>query len=304
MTYTTDKLDKLAELLDQHIPYEGVIHESGIKCFTSYKSSSPYVRVPVVYETGIVIGVQGKKNVYVGKKKYEYGNGKNLALFLPIPVESELIEASPDKPCICAGIRIDPGRMADLLLKIEQIEGGTVKPAVSNPSGIFPFQLNDSLLDATIRLVETLANPRDAAILGDIIIDEIYYQLLCSEHGNEMRFFLRQSGQIKRISRAVEHIHQNLHRPVSVGNLAEMVNMSRTGFYEYFRKVMHLPPLQYAKSIKLNKARIFIQNGGCAGEAGYLVGYNSPAQFSREYKRQFSITPTEEKELASHTLKK
>ena len=79
---------------------------------------------------------------------------------------------------------------------------------------------------------------------------------------------------------------------MSVENLAEMVHMSRTSFYENFREVMHVSPLQYAKSVKLVKAQTLIKAGKNASEAGYLVGYNSPAQFSREYKRHFGFSPS------------
>ena len=53
-----------------------------------------------------------------------------------------------------------------------------------------------------------------------------------------------------------------------------------------------MPPLQYAKSIKLDRAYTLIKEGKNASEAGYLVGYNSPAQFSREYKRHFGFAPS------------
>ena len=55
---------------------------------------------------------------------------------------------------------------------------------------------------------------------------------------------------------------------------------------------MHVSPLQYAKSLKLHKAKTLIQEGNNAIEAGFLVGYNSPAQFSREYKRHFGYNPS------------
>jgi AraC-like DNA-binding protein len=35
-----------------------------------------------------------------------------------------------------------------------------------------------------------------------------------------------------------------------------------------------------------------IKDGKKANEAGYLVGYNSPAQFRREYKRHFGFSPS------------
>lgn len=88
---------------------------------------------------------------------------------------------------------------------------------------------------------------------------------------------------------AVTYIHQNQDKPVSVERLAEIVHMGQTSFYENFRKVMHVSPLQYAKSVKLNRAQALIKEGKQANEAGYLVGYNSPAQFSREYKRHFGV---------------
>jgi hypothetical protein len=62
--------------------------------------------------------------------------------------------------------------------------------------------------------------------------------------------------------------------------------------YESFKAVMHVSPLQYAKSVKLSRAQALIQEGKKAGEAAYLVGYNSPSQFSREYKRHFGYAPS------------
>ena len=90
-------------------------------------------------------------------------------------------------------------------------------------------------------------------------------------------------------------IHQNMDQPISVEQLAEMVHMGQTTFYENFRNVMHVSPLQYAKSVKLHKAQTLIQEGKKANEAGYMVGYNSPAQFSREYKRHFGVAPSVDK---------
>ena len=88
------------------------------------------------------------------------------------------------------------------------------------------------------------------------------------------------------------YIHQNLDQPVSAEGLAEMVHMGQTLFYENFRKVMHMSPLKYAKSVKLDRAQTLIREGKKANEAGYLEGYNSPAQFSREYKRHFGFAPS------------
>ncbi|MBV7331177.1 AraC family transcriptional regulator [Chloroflexi bacterium TSY] len=291
MTVQTDKLEKLVTLLAQHTPHEGV-GKTGLDNLGTFKASTTQVRSPDYYEPAIVIVGQGKKRCYVGNKTYEYGGGDYLMLFLPMPLQVEIIEATPGKPFLAAGVRMDLGRLADVLLKIERVEGATTKPAATDPSGIFSAPLNDHLLDPTIRLIESLANPTDAAILGELIVDEIYYRILCDERGGDLRTFLQQRGQIQRISKAVQYIEQHLAEPVSVEELAEMVHMSRTSFHENFREVMHVSPLQYAKSMKLYRAQRLIREGKNASEAGYMVGYNSPAQFSREYKRHFGFAPS------------
>ncbi len=291
MTYQTHKLEKLRSLVEQHAPQDGV-NFTAIESLGTYKAATTKSKTQAVDYPAIVIVVQGRKTCYVGGQEYDYHAGNVLAMFYPMPVESEIVEASPEVPFLVAGVLLDLGRMADVLLRMDRIDGSAVKPVEADPSGLFSTPLTDALLDPFIRLFESLVNPRDAAMLGDATVDEIYYRLLCGERGGELRFLLQQRGEIQRISKAVQHIHQHLDKPVSVDELADLVHMSRTSFYENFREVMHVSPLQYAKSIKLDRAQTLIREGKNASEAGYMVGYNSPAQFSREYKRHFGYSPS------------
>lgn len=291
MTYQTAKFKTLVSLMEHHSPQEGV-NLSSLEYFGTYKAAGIRGKKPAIEIPAIWIIGQGKKLCHLGEQTYEYSAGNVIVMFYPLAVETEIVEASPEAPFLVAGVIIDMGRMADLLLRIDRIDGAAAKPISTDPSSIFSVPLSDALLDPAIRLFEVLDNPRDAAVLGESIVDEIYYRLLTAIRGGELRFLLQGRGEIQRISRAVEHIHANLHEPVSVEKLADMVHMSRTTFYENFRDVMHVSPLQYAKSVKLNKAQTLIQEGKNASEAAYLVGYNSSAQFSREYKRHFGYPPS------------
>lgn len=291
MSYQSDRFEKFVSLVKGHARQEGPNYAS-LEGVGSYKASSSQDRTPVLDQPAIWIIGQGKKLCYAGDQTYEYSSGNVVVIFYPLAVETEISEASPEAPFLVAGVAIDMGRMTDVLMRLDRIEGAAAKPISTDPSSIFSLPLSDDLLDPFIRLFELLANPRDAAMLGDAIIDEIYFRLLSGERGGELRFLLEQRGEIQRISRAVDYIHANLDKLVSVDELADMAHMSRTSFYENFRDVMHASPLQYAKSVKLHKAQSLIQEGKNASEAGYMVGYNSPAQFSREYKRHFGYPPS------------
>ncbi|MGD2078177.1 MAG: AraC family transcriptional regulator [Chloroflexota bacterium] len=290
MTYQESNFEKFVTLLERQTPEEGPNY-SNYAGFGSYKASTTHDMIPSVDVPAIWLVAQGKKHCYVGDQKYEYGAGKVLVTFYPMAMTSEIVEASPEKPLLVAGVLMDLGRMAEILMQMDRVEGAGVKPETIDPSGIFSMPLSDDLLDPFIRLLRIVDNPRDVAILGDSIVDEIYYRLLC-ERGDELRFLLQQRGEIQRISKTVDYIHQNLDQPVSVEQLANMAHMAQSTFYENFRNVMHMSPLQYAKSVKLDKAQALIKAGKKANEAGYLVGYNSPAQFSREYKRHFGYPPS------------
>lgn len=291
MIYQQTKIEQLVTLMERHSPQEE-LNFSIIENFGTLKSSMPKRRHPSCDPPVIFIVGQGKKSCFVGDKKYDFTVGDVLVLFYPMTMDTEIVDASPDKPFLAAGVAMDLGRMANVLMRIDRIDGVVAKPVSINPSNIFSIPLSDNLLDPFIRLFKLLSSPRDAMILADPIIDEIYYRLLSDDRGNELRFLLQQRGEIQRISKAVEYIHQNLDKTISVEQLAEMVHMGKTVFYENFRNVMHLSPLQYAKSVKLHEAQKLIKAGSNVSEAGYLVGYNSSAQFSREYKRQFGFVPS------------
>lgn len=291
MTVTKEKMEAFAALLERHAPNEG-LNETGVPGFITYRETSSHGRRTLVYEPGIAILGKGKKHCYLDGKKYDYSVGNYLTLFLPMPVEVEVVEASEEEPLLMAGVKIDLIKIANILMKMDMAQSSLATSEPGDPSAIFSRPLTDNLLDPTVRLLRTLDNPVERTVLGESILEEIYFRLICDDHTGSLQRLLQHRGQVQQISRVVDHIHQNLDEVVSVDNLAGLVNMSTSSFRKAFREVMHMPPLQYAKSIKLNRAQLLIQEGKNVSEAGYLVGYNSPAQFSREYKRHFGYSPS------------
>ena len=285
------KMSEFISLLERQAIQEGLNPTSVSNLFVG-RSTQPDPLHPQVYPPSIVIGAQGRKFVYLEGKRYEYGNGNFMALFVPMAVECEGVEASPEKPMLTAIITIDLNRITNMILNMDRFEKIPVKPNAGDASAIFSDPIKDNMLDAAVRLLRTLDNPGEAAILGQLIIDEIYFRLLSEEEGGRLKYLLQQRGQIQQISKAVEYLHQNLDKPVSVAELADIVNMSSSGFHKKFKQVMHLSPLQYAKAIKLNRAQTYLMDGKSVTEASYMVGYNNLAQFSREYKRHFGILPS------------
>lgn len=291
MTYSKEKMTEFTTLLDRHTPIEG-INRTSLSHVATYRESVSLGRYSLIYNPVLIILGQGSKRCYLNGKTYDYSTGNYLSLFLPMPLQVEAIDISLEEPLLMVGINIDLMRIANVLLKINSVEHLPAKANNFNPSAITVEHLRESLLEPVIRLLRTLDSPLEQAVLSDSILDEIYFRLLINDCSGSLQRLLQQHGRVQQISKAVAHIHHELDWIVSVDELAEMVNMSTSSFRKIFREVMHMPPLQYAKAIKLDRAQALIRDGRNASEAGYMVGYNSPAQFSREYKRHFGYSPS------------
>lgn len=286
---TDKKLLEFKTLVEKHAQ-ANVPLETAVKDFFVYKStgSKPHSEI---YDSGIAILASGKKRCTLNGRRFDYGVGNYLGVFLPIPLEVEELEVSPENPLLMVGLKMDLGKIAEMLFKLDRLEQPKTK--VPESAGIFTEPLEDDLLDPIIRLLRMLNNPTDVAMLSENIINEIYYRVLTGKHVAAIRNLLEGRGQIQQISRAVEYINTNISKSVVIEDLANKANMSVSHFHKNFKDVMQMSPLQYAKSMKLFKAQSLIQAGEKASQAGYAVGYNSAAQFSREYKRQFGVAPSE-----------
>ncbi|MEO1287728.1 MAG: AraC family transcriptional regulator [Chloroflexota bacterium] len=292
MTIQQAQMDEFIRLLAQHTPHEGVNHTTLNNVGLS-RMSHPMERTPLIYEPALFMLGHGEKVCYIGDEVYKYRAGEYLIVFLPMPLEVTVTDVSPEHPGLMVGFKLNLSRLASVSLKLDDVDNTPIDPSHNDdPTGIYTSSMKSGLLDAAIRMLRVLSDPIEATMLGEAILDEIYYRILREDRNGALRVVLQRQAQIQQIARAVDYIHQSIDQMVSVEALAEMVNMSVTTFHRHFKEVMHLPPLQYAKSIKLHRAQALIREGKRANEAGYLVGYNSPAQFSREYKRQFGHAPS------------
>jgi AraC-like DNA-binding protein len=288
----------LTELLRVLAQREG-IHPTALEGVKLMRASQPMPRMPVLYEPGIVIVGQGRKRGYLGDRVYTYDAHNYLVLSVPLPFECET-EASPEEPLLALSIRVEPVGLAELLMKMD---GGHRPERASTPQGIYSTKLDGKLSEAAVRLLESLADPVEARVLGPHIVREITYRVLCGEQGGALRAAAALHSRFGQVNRALERIHAEYARDLSVKELAESAGMSPSAFHQNFKSLTSSSPVQYLKTIRLHKARMFLVYAGLrAGAAAERVGYESPSQFSREFKRLFGLSPVDETARAREML--
>lgn len=91
-------------------------------------------------------------------------------------------------------------------------------------------------------------------------------------------------------------MHQQLDQEVRVEQLADDANMSVSSFHHHFKEITGSSPVQYLKRLRLLKAQMLLnQRLKNVSQIALEVGYKSVHQFSRDYKRYFGVSPTQEK---------
>ena len=254
--------------------------------------SKPVPRAPVVYQPKILIVGQGRKRAYLGGEVYRYDAYNYLVLSVPMPAECET-EASPEEPLLLLAINVEPTMLGEMMLEMDE----PPPPVGPTPRGISSTPMSEELGGAVIRLLECLKSPLDSRMLGRQTVREIVYRVLQGEQGGALRALASRDEHFSRIARVLKHVHAEYARPLSVEELARKAGMSVAAFHHYFKLVTASSPLQYLKRIRLDQARrLMAHDGYNASTAARAVGYESPSQFSREFKRLFGVTPVEEAE--------
>jgi AraC-like DNA-binding protein len=239
-------------------------------------------------EPSIVLVVQGAKRMLVGDDAYSYNGERFLIASFDIPASSEVLEASPDRPCLGLLLKLDLRMMAELVAQ-------TRLPPPKDRSvakGMALGAVTPILLESFKRLTDLLDEPDAIDVLAPLVKREIHYRLLTSDQAGRLRQLASVGSQSHLVARAIEWLKENYASPLRIEELAEGVHMSASSLHHHFRQLTAMSPLQYQKWLRLNEARRLMLNEGFdAASAAFEVGYESPSQFSREYARLFGAPP-------------
>ena len=287
-----EKQAEMTALLDKLTAGDGN-HRTAIAPLTLHRLSAPTPPVHGVLRPTFCLVAQGCKLTVLGEETHAHDSLRFLLLSVDLPLTVQVTEASPDAPYLGLCLDIDPRQIGALLL--EMAPSGDAFPSAASAATSRSLSLSRTdvpLLDASLRLLRLLDTPQDVPMLAPPAVREILYRLLTGEQGERLRQIAVHNSLTQRVARATDWIKQHYAEPLSIDTIAQEVCMSASGLHHHFKAVTALSPLQYQKHLRLQEARrLMLSEALDAATAGYRVGYQSPSQFSREYRRLFGAPP-------------
>ena len=253
-----------------------------------YRRSLTTACTSAAYEPSLVVFVQGKKQINVGKTTYICDGSNFLLTSVDLPVVSQVIAATEKDPLLGLVLKLEMPAVREILSQQEF----HLREESADARGMAVGVTSLELLDACSRLVDLLDTPQDIPFLCSLIQREIVFRLLRSPQGKHLRAIATLGEQCHRTAKAVEWLRTNYTKPLRVEELAAMARMGVSTLHHQFRSLTAMSPLQYQKQLRLHVARERMLNEGLdAASAAFEVGYESASQFSREYSRFFGQPP-------------
>lgn len=253
-----------------------------------YRRSLTTACASAAYEPSLVVFLQGKKRISVGKTTYVCDGSNFLLTSVDLPVVSQVIAATEQEPILGLLLKLEMPAVRDILSQQEF----HLREESADARGMAVGVTSLELLDACSRLVDLIDAPQDIPILSSLIQREIIYRLLRSPQGKHLRAIATLGEQSHRTAKAVEWLRMNYTKPLRVEELASMARMGVSTLHHQFRSLTAMSPLQYQKQLRLHVARErMLSEGLDAASAAFEVGYESASQFNREYSRFFGEPP-------------
>ena len=285
-----ERQQELSARVARLTPADGM-HQSALPWLALIRNSVPTVCMATVYQPCLAIVVQGRKRALLNDEVFHYDALNYLVVSVTLPAMGQVLEASVERPYLCLRLNLDLEEIARLLLEL----GERGPSLAATDRGLFVARMDEALLDAVLRMVKLLDTPEDTAVLGPVVQREIYYRMLRGELAHRLVDLVQGDGGTHRIVRAIDWLKQRYAAPLRIEELADAVHMSSSALHHRFKAVTAMSPLQYQKHLRLHEARrlMFADGIDCA-TAGHRVGYESPSQFNREYRRLFGAPPRAE----------
>ncbi|MEJ2645045.1 MAG: AraC family transcriptional regulator, partial [Gammaproteobacteria bacterium] len=170
--------DRIAQWTEDRNRLETVIPGLNLHRWETPTEPTSYMLPPSICLIG-----QGRKRLFLGEESYIYDAHRFLITSVDLPVVTQVVEATGDRPYLGLTLELDLRVIAQLMLGRD---GPAARPSRER-LGIAVSEVSAPLLDAFNRLIDLLAKPEDIPVLAPLIKQEIFYRLLTGEQAPLLR---------------------------------------------------------------------------------------------------------------------
>ena len=258
-----------------------------------YRYADKVVPLPQTQAPYVYFVLDGELRLYTPGGIMDYVAGQYSVSAIDTPERGYVLRFSEQQDFLSASVAFTAN---DVMNIITALDDDLIAHILSDGlDETFQSSQDRWVLSCLERLLDILEEPLTAKFLCEQIRKELLFHLLCGSCGKAFIQSITKLKSAGEIYAANSWIKQNYRQSFKVEELAEQWNMSVSQFHQKFKNAVGMGPLQCQKRLRLTEARrLMLDEGKNATQAAFDVGYESLSQFTREYRKMFGSTPSED----------
>lgn len=247
----------------------------------------------------------GKKVLHVGSKQIDFMPKQSFVMSPGSQIKIDFPTASYDKPTTCIAISISRKQIKAISdqLNLHSISHQELHKDGLNLQDHLHEALNlqtQSLLQRLIQLFSEQDENRSALI--ELGISELIIRMLSQQSRNFLLSQLTDDPEKTGIHKALHYIHQNFHNTIEIDELTKLAYMSRSKFFEAFKRNLGCTPSEYIIQQRVEHAAKVLRKGKSVTQAAFDSGFSNMSHFSRRFFQRYGVTPKQFKEQSSSMI--
>lgn len=229
--------------------------------------------------------LNGEKHVTLdSNNKFTYGESDYLLLPANTTVQMEM-----DINTKALVLELNDELVEDVFSKVE-LEEDIITDIKKNSDYFLGQNKTDISTDIFNILEMSDIKKKNREFLIDLYAQKLVFNLI----QDKATHHILKTNYENPINIAIKYINENIHSPITIGEIAKMLYMSESNFCHLFKKMLGITPGEYIKNRKLELSTRYLQSESVT-EVAYSLGYMNLSYFIKIFKEKYNLTPKQYK---------
>ena len=239
--------------------------------------------------------IRGKKVMHLSNApSFDFFPGESVIVPAYQTMKIDFPEATPTNPTQCLALAISPSKIRTIVETLNERA-----PLIDHSEGWqftndnFYFTNEEAIHQLIERLIYIFTENNAAKdYFANLVLQELVVRLMQTKARAVLASNLQQLANTNRLAFAIKYVQENIHRNLTIRELADKACMSEPNFFRCFKQQYGTTPVEYINRQRIQLAMTLLHHTEYSiSDISFACGYNNLNYFLKVFKKATGDTP-------------